>query len=103
MFRVTFWPCEIDPLRPVTVSIEVPDEARLAVTELAPLFDPARGSLKAFVSTRVGFSLTAALRKEQRCANLSAEDEALLTALLHDHPAASTAVSADASVDEESR
>lgn len=56
--------------------------ARLSVSEVVRDFDPERGSWKSFVSTRVGFALCAALRKERRCSVIGAED-AIAAGLAH--------------------
>ncbi len=56
--------------------------ARLAVSEVVCDFDKERGSWKSFVSTRVGFALCRALRKERRCSTLAAED-AIRAGLAH--------------------
>jgi len=39
MFRVTFWLCESDPLRPVIVRVELPNEARLDLTVMVDFHD----------------------------------------------------------------
>lgn len=56
--------------------------ARLAVSEVVRDFDAERGNWKSFVATRVGFALYRALRKEQRCSTLAAED-AISAGLAH--------------------
>ncbi len=69
-----------------TTRVLPPDElsaiARLAVSEVVRDFDQERGSWKSFVSTRVGFALCRALRRERRCSTLATED-AIRAGLAH--------------------